>query len=91
MPGAALLETFRVDEIFYVLKLLHLTGSVYTDLFLCLGYLLTAFAIILVLPNVHEIVQKWKPKVWHAVGLAFLFLWSFVSLAGVSTFIYYNF
>lgn len=91
MPGEALLQTFRVDEFWYLLKILHMTGSRYADLLLCTGYLAASFVIVLALPNVHEKVQTWKPKAWHAVLLAFLFLWSFVSLAGVSTFIYYNF
>ena len=91
MPEQALLENFRVEELFYVFKVLGLGASAYTDLILCLGYLGVAFIIILAFPNVQRLVHNWKPKVWHAVGLAVLFLWSFVSLAGVSTFIYYNF
>ena len=91
MPCEGLLESFRVEELFYALKLFGLGGSAYTDLFLCLLYMLTSFVIVLLLPNVQQMLTGWKPKVWHAIGLAGLFLWSFISLAGVSTFIYYNF
>ncbi len=86
-----LLKAFRVEEFWYVLKLLHVTDSGYGELSLCGGYLLAGFVIVLCFKNVHAFLKDWTPKIWQAVALGLLFLWSFISLSGVSTFLYYNF
>lgn len=86
-----LLETFRVGEFWYALKLLHVTGGGHGDLILCIGFLIAAFFLVLCGKNVHRYIEDFKPRVGYAVGLGILFLWCFVSLSGVSTFLYYNF
>ena len=86
-----LLETFRVGEFWYALKLLHMTGSGHGDMILCIGFLTAAFLLVLCGKNVHRHIGDFQPRVGYAVGLGVLFLWCFVSLSGVSTFLYYNF
>ncbi len=91
MPQAGLLQNFRQEEFWYVLKVLRIDQSGYGDLLLCIAYFLVAFVLLLVFPNVRKYMQNWKPRVGMAIILAILFIWSFVSLSGVSTFLYYNF
>lgn len=91
MPQAGLLQTFRQEEFWYVLKVFHLDRSGYGDLLLCVAYFVAAFVLLLAFPNVRKYMQNWKARTGTAVLLAVLFLWSFVSLSGVSTFLYYNF
>ncbi len=86
-----LLEAFRVDELWYALKLLHVTYTGYGDLILCIGYLAAGYLIVLCAKNVHDFLEHWTPKLWHAAALGVLFLWCLVNLSGVSTFLYYNF
>lgn len=86
-----LLESFRAGEFWYVLKVLHLADGGYGDLILCIGFLAAGFLIVLCGKSVYRYAQSFTPRVWHGVGLGILFLWCFVSLSGVSTFLYYNF
>lgn len=86
-----LLETFRVGEFWYCLKLLHVTNGGHGDLILCIGFLIAAFLLVLCVKNVHRYIRDFQPRVGYALGLGVLFLWCFVSLSGVSTFLYYNF
>ncbi len=86
-----LLESFRAGEFWYALKLLHLTDGGNGDRILCAGFLAAGFLIVLCGKNAYRCAQGFAPRVWHGVGLGILFLWCFVSLSGVSTFLYYNF
>ncbi|MCM1103112.1 MAG: MBOAT family protein [Clostridium sp.] len=86
-----LLETFRVGEFWYLLKLLHVTDGGRGDLILCVGFLLAGFLLVLCMKNIHRRMEDFRPRAGYAFGLGILFLWCFVSLSGVSTFLYYNF
>lgn len=86
-----LLESFRVGEFWYGLKLLHLADSGYGDMILCFGFLAAGFLLVLCGKNAYRYAQSFKPRVWLAAGLGMLFLWCFFSLSGVSTFLYYHF
>jgi alginate O-acetyltransferase complex protein AlgI len=53
---------------------------------------LMAVCILLLLgKNPEEIVKEGKYKTTTALGLAVIFIWSVISLSGVSTFLYFNF
>lgn len=86
-----LLPMFQTPELDYALKVFHINNSGTRALILCTLYILAALALIVFAPNCKDIMAKFKPKRWKGVVLAFLFIWCFVSLSGVSTYIYYNF
>ena len=88
-----LLPMFQTYELNYALKLLHVPVNEYGGLILCIGYIVVAMAIILFAPNVRQITAKVKekPRAVFAIPVALALVWSFVSLSGISTYIYYNF
>ncbi|MCR5847340.1 MAG: MBOAT family protein [Lachnospiraceae bacterium] len=54
-------------------------------------YLITAFVITFLLPNSKKMYDRFKPNILTFVFTFLLFIWSFLSLSGVSTFLYFNF
>ncbi len=93
LPQSFLLPMFQTYELNYALKLLHVPVNEYGGLILCIGYIVVAMAIILFAPNVRQITAKVKekPRAVFAIPVALALVWSFVSLSGISTYIYYNF
>ncbi len=91
-----LLPMFKTAELEYLLKLLHLPVQSAGGLILGAGYIAAAMIIILLAPNVKKITEGIRTegrgiKAPAAIGAAVLFVWCFVSLSGISTYIYYNF
>ncbi|MCR4618658.1 MAG: MBOAT family protein [Lachnospiraceae bacterium] len=86
-----LLQVFRTAEFDYALKIFHVYSEDARALILTVCYILLALIIIVLMPNCKKIVSDFKPKAYKAVLLAVLFIWCFVCLSGVSTYIYYNF
>ena len=58
---------------------------------ICVAFYALAVFIAVKMPNIREIADKFRFTVWRAIGLAVLFLLCFLSLSGVTTFIYFNF
>jgi alginate O-acetyltransferase complex protein AlgI len=58
---------------------------------LCVLFYATALLIAVRMPNVREIVSRFRYTTMRAIGLAILFLLCFLSLSGVATYIYFNF
>ena len=54
-------------------------------------YMAVAFIITLAMPNSKKLMDKFKPNVITFAFTLILFVWSFLSLSGVSTFLYFNF
>jgi D-alanyl-lipoteichoic acid acyltransferase DltB (MBOAT superfamily) len=83
--------SFQLDELWYVIKV---TPLMKLDLVweLCLWlFLFVSAAIIFFAPNAPEITNKCKIGLGTTAATAVLLMWSIVSFAGVSTFLYMNF
>lgn len=80
---------FRFKEIVKVLAFIHLED--YFPNIMMVGMLLTCFIIVLACPNSHTLYKKFKPNVLTLLITVFLFMWSFMSVGGVSAFLYFNF
>ncbi|MBO6090406.1 MAG: MBOAT family protein [Lachnospiraceae bacterium] len=55
------------------------------------GFLLVSFVIAIFLPNSKKMFDKFKPNVITLIFTIVFFVWSFLSISGVSTFLYFNF
>ena len=91
LPAAPMREAFNLGEFWYVLKVLGITNLKYSE-----SYLLFIFTGIVLLVtffgrNAAEIAKESSLRIRSAVAAAILFVWCVVSLAGVSTFLYFNF
>lgn len=90
-PSQALMQAFNLDEFWYVFKLLHvdrLPGSqMYLGGIMTVGTLLVVFFA----PNADEVTARLRPVPWTAALTAVLLLWCICSMAGVSSFLYFNF
>ncbi len=83
-------ETFRTKEFSFALKVLHVPADT-GNILLCCGYFLFSLVTVLAMPNVNRISDEFKPGAFKAVGLALLFVWAFISISGVSTYVYFRF
>lgn len=91
LPAEAMMQSFNLDEFWYVIKLLHLDSLPYSQMYL--GGIITAvtMAVVFLAPNADEVAVRFRPKAWNALVTAGLFLWCVLSLSGVSSFLYFNF
>jgi hypothetical protein len=82
-----------IPELYFLKKGFNLVLPQYTGMVYLLAFLvLMAVCILLLLgKNPEEIVKEGKYKTTTALGLAVIFIWSVISLSGVSTFLYFNF
>ena len=82
---------FNLDEFWYVIKVLHLDTWQYAH-YICMALIL-AGALILVFfgRTAVSFVRSARPKLIHGLIMAVLFVWSVLSLSGVSSFLYVNF
>ena len=82
---------FNLDEFWYVIKVLRLDSWQYGH-YICMALILAA-ALLLVFfgRTAVDFVKAAKPKMIHALIMAVLFVWSVLSLTGVSSFLYVNF
>ena len=55
------------------------------------GFLLVSFIIAIFLPNSKKMFDKFKPSVITLIFTILFFVWSFLSISGVSTFLYFIF
>lgn len=84
-----IVNAFALPELQYVVEHLHLTtlnGKLYMLVFFAV-----AFFAILCMKNTNEKLSEFRPTIWKMLITIILLLWSLVSLAGVSTFLYFNF
>lgn len=91
LPAQGLAQSFNLDEFWYVMKLLRADRLPGSQMYLCAlitaGTLLAVFAA----PNTDEMTARFRPAPWTAVLMAILLLWCVFSMAGVSSFLYFNF
>ncbi len=86
-----LAECFNLNELWYVLKVLKI-DSVWWGVYV-LMFLILAFLLILVFfgNNAYEFSSKCKINLVNTLFMTVLFIWCFISLEGVSTYLYVNF
>lgn len=82
---------FNLDEFWYVIKVLRLDRWQYGH-YICMALILAAVLLMVFFgKTAADFVKKAKPKLIHGLIMAFLFVWSVLSLTGVSSFLYVNF
>ncbi|MCH5249821.1 MAG: MBOAT family protein [Lachnospiraceae bacterium] len=86
-----LAECFRLDEFWYVLKVLHLDTMEWSRYILMYAMLAAGIVLSMFTPNASEISEKCKGKILTNIIFATFFLWCVLSFSGVSTFLYFNF
>lgn len=90
-PSSGIYEAFNLDEFWYGMKVLHLTGLPHSELYLCAAFISVSLGIVFFHKNAEEMTERLSPRLSNMVLTAALFLWCVVSLSGVSTFLYFNF
>lgn len=86
-----LAECFRLDELWYVLKVLHLDAMAYSRYILMFFMLAVGICLAMFSKNAAEIANRIKGKTVTAVLTGIVFVWCILSFSGVSTFLYFNF
>lgn len=82
---------FNLDEFWYVIKVLRLDSWQYGH-YICMAVILAAVLLLVFFGRTAvDFVKAAKPKMIHALIMAVLFVWSVLSLTGVSSFLYVNF
>lgn len=85
----AFIELMESVELVGLLDIFNLR-SIYPPIIL-VGFFVVALFIILGSKNAFEKMQKFKPTLFRMITTLFLLIWSVFSLAGISTFLYFNF
>lgn len=86
-----LAECFRLDEFWYVLKILHLDNMAYSRYILMFALLAAGIWFAMFCKNADEVAGKIKAKPVCAVFFGAVFVWCVLSFSQVSTFLYFNF
>ena len=86
-----LAECFRMDEFWYVIKILHLDNGPYSRYILMAVMLAAGLYLAMAGPNATKRMERIKYRTASAVVLAVLMVWSILTFSGVSTFLYFNF
>lgn len=82
---------FNLDEFWYVIKVFHLDRWQYAH-YICMVFIfLAVFIMIFFGKTAADYVKKVRPRLVHSVVMAVLFVWSVLSVSGVSSFLYVNF
>ncbi len=82
-------NAFKIREISDLLSIIDLEER-FPNIIM-ISFFAMCFAIIMFCPNSHSLLKKFKPNVFTLLLTVFLFIWSFLSISGVSTFLYFNF
>lgn len=82
---------FELTELWYALKITNLDKLPFSRMYCMLIYLIGSLGILFFAKNTNELAERFKPHLFGAIILGFLFTWCVVSFSGVSTFLYFNF
>lgn len=82
---------FELTELWYALKIINLDKLPFSRMYCMLIYLIGSLGILFFAKNTNELAERFKPRLFGAIILGFLFTWCVVSFSGVSTFLYFNF
>lgn len=86
-----LAECFRLDEFWYVIKVLHLDNMSYSRYILMVLILAAGLYLAMAGRNAAQRVERAKYGAGSAVLFAALAVWCVLTFSGVSTFLYFNF
>lgn len=86
-----LAECFRLDEFWYVIKMLHLDNMVYSRYILMTLILAAGLYLAMAGPNAAQRMERAKYRAGSVFMLAVLMVWSILTFSEVSTFLYFNF
>lgn len=88
-PGLA--ECFRLDEFWYVIKMLHLDNMACSRYILMILILAAGLYLAMAGPNAAQRMERARYRAGSVLVLAVLMVWSILTFSGVSTFLYFNF
>ena len=86
-----LAECFRLDEFWYVIKVLHLDNRPYSRYILMALILAAGLYLAMAGKNAAQRAARLRYRAVSAVVVAVLAVWCVLSFSGVSTFLYFNF
>lgn len=86
-----LADCFRVDEFWYVLKVLHLDSLPASPYILMFAIFAAGLYFSMIGKNATERTARLRYKAGEAALLTVLMVWCILSFSGVSTFLYFNF
>ncbi len=86
-----LAECFRLDEFWYVIKVLHLDHMAYSGYILMFAALAACIYLAMIGKNAAQRSGKMKYKTGGAALLGIVFVWCVLTFSKVSTFLYFNF
>lgn len=82
---------FNLDEFWYVIKVMGLDGWKYGHYILMVLILAVLLVLVFKAKGAVDYVKQAKPGILHVAVMAVLFVWSVLTLSGVSSFLYFNF
>lgn len=86
-----LAECFRMDEFWYVLKVLHLDQMTWSPYILMFAAFVVCVYLAMIGPNAAKRVERMKYSRISAVALGGMLVWCILTFSEVSTFLYFNF
>lgn len=89
--NVTLANCFNIDELWYVIKVLHLDSWEYGIYIVPVFLLVVMFVVTFFFPNAVKFAKKCRIGVPVMLLTAVMLIWSIVSLNGVATYIYVNF
>ncbi len=89
--GLKLAESFRLDEIWYVLKVTPIADWKYGGYVCMVLFMLFSSYIVWGRDNAIKIASNCRIRLWQTFVIGIVFVWAVISLSGVSTYIYLNF
>ena len=89
--SAQLAECLRLDEFWYVLKVLHLDRMAYSGYIPMAVVLAVGLYLAMAGPNAAQRMEKMKYRPVSVAVFAVLMIWCVLTFSQVSTFLYFNF
>lgn len=86
-----LADCFNIDELWYIIKILHLDGMKYGIYILPTAILGILTAVVLGKKNAVSVARECRINFANTLIISVLLIWSFLSFEGVTTYIYVNF
>ncbi|MDE6185735.1 MAG: MBOAT family protein, partial [Lachnospiraceae bacterium] len=82
---------FNLDEFWYIIKVAGIDSWQYAHYILMSVLLLAMLFLVFFSKNAHDTAKRVKPRAISTIFITILFVWSVLSLSGVSSFLYVNF
>lgn len=89
--NAGLAKCFNIEELWYVIKILHLDRGYNSLYYLMCIILVLLLIIVFAFPTAYEYSRKCKINLRNTLLMTVLFVWSVLSFEGVATYLYINF